>query len=605
MQAALEGQISSTANEIPVPPPQESGVDYGSLYSRQYKRPTQYLRFSETVEEVTGCPYNMTSADAVFLKAFNAKQPQQPQQQQKGAQGSIPAPQSSQLSEDDFESIMAVFEETAAVHAPYASVDNTVVPYDVMYQELQLQIKEQRVLKVAQELYAYWKSQRQESGNRPLHPTLKFETHQDQDDGDPYVCFRRREARQTRKTRTRDNQIPEKFKRLRRELEEGRFLVESSHNRELLKKELLKADRKVFETRARLKSMMIRLKITDDDGLLINSVPKVSDAPYAWCSSGMRLLTCLQKRKVSEANAAARQPQSQQRASLQGAKQTMSAEVQELTTMLETWMARTAELRRDIANKMETHRKWNDNHVDLTDKPMMPPPSNPGITFRAARVQFEYLPTPPASAAGDSPSEPAGSPASPDKAANVTPPADEDRMDLDETLKAAQNRSTPAQPEVLGQRRPPTPPPELPQPLEGPDPRFFRRRVGRLGVVYLDRAPIKPPDLSHLDERIRSRWKFDADDDEELADVDGLGRPVWQVDPYDTRALKFRATIPPSPHLYHHPSRQRVPVHDGVAHPNAASSSHGSQQRLAAPAASLSAPKLPPPQGGSVKQQAA
>ena len=87
---------------------------------------------------------------------------------------------------------------------------------------------------------------------------------------DPYVCFRRREVRQTRKTRARDVQSADKLKRLRKELEEGRLLILASHNRELLKAEMLKTDKCIFEQRSLLKDMKIRLGIKTDDEDLIN-----------------------------------------------------------------------------------------------------------------------------------------------------------------------------------------------------------------------------------------------------------------------------------------------------------------------------------------------
>jgi enhancer of polycomb-like protein len=202
--------------------------------------------------------YDMTEDDEAFLKSYNQKRAA-----------------SAQLSEDDFEKVMEVFEDTAYIKAPFASIDQTIVPYDDMLQGLQ-ELEKAKILPHAKELYEYWKSQRQASGNRPLHPTLKFETHQESDDMDPYVCFRRREVRQTRKTRARDVQSADKLKRLRKELEEGRQLVLASHNRELLKAEMLKADRAIFELRSQLKEQKIRLGIKTDDDDLINQ--KVSTA---------------------------------------------------------------------------------------------------------------------------------------------------------------------------------------------------------------------------------------------------------------------------------------------------------------------------------------
>jgi enhancer of polycomb-like protein len=171
---------------------------------------------------------------------------------------------------DDFESIFEIFELTAEDQSPFAAVDQTPpIPFETMKQPLK-QIDE-KLHAAAKDLYEFWRQRRLENGNHPLQPSLKFETHQDNDDGDPYVCFRRREVRQTRKTRARDVQSTEKLKRLRKEIEEGRNIVKLVLNRELAKRELLKTDKDIFEARSELKSIKIKAGIkNDDDELLIN-----------------------------------------------------------------------------------------------------------------------------------------------------------------------------------------------------------------------------------------------------------------------------------------------------------------------------------------------
>lgn len=204
------------------------------------------------MEECIGCRYDMTTDDDTYLKSFNQKRPS-----------------SAQLSEDDFEKIMEIFESTAERQAPFAAVDNTVVGYDVMIFALKQDIDE-KVQTFAKDIYEYWKSRRQGSGNKPLQPSLKFEVHQDSDETDPYVCFRRRDVRQTRKTRARDIQSTEKLRRLRKELEEGRQLVQLGYQRETAKREQVAIDRSIFEQRAKVKEIRQRLGIKVDDEDLIN-----------------------------------------------------------------------------------------------------------------------------------------------------------------------------------------------------------------------------------------------------------------------------------------------------------------------------------------------
>lgn len=258
-----------------MPPPRESEINSDELYPNQFNKPSSYIRFSQTVEECITCLYDMTTEDDTFLKEYNSK----------------PVPPGV-LSEDDFERIMEVFEDTATEQTPFASVDNTVVSYDMMVPGLN-HLGSAAILQHAKAIYEYWKSRRQDAGNKPLHPSLKFETHQESDDTDPFICFRRREARQTRKTRARDNKIAETLKKLRRELEDGRQIVVLTSEREMLKRELAIMDRAIFEERARLKEMKLKLGIKGEDEDLVNQKVRyttyththLSRLVLTWCSA--------------------------------------------------------------------------------------------------------------------------------------------------------------------------------------------------------------------------------------------------------------------------------------------------------------------------------
>ena len=197
----------------------------------------------------------MTTKDDEFLTSYN-----------KGKPASL------KLSEDEFEEIMEVFEKSATFQAPFTAIDNTIIPYDAMMGGLR-DLEDDRLMLFAKDLYEYWKGLRQDMGNKPIHSTLKFETQRETDDMDPYVCFRRREVRQTRKTRNRDVQSGDKLRRLRRELEEARQLLHLARDLETKKQELLILDRLVFENRATLKQTKIKLGIqTGDEDLISQKV---------------------------------------------------------------------------------------------------------------------------------------------------------------------------------------------------------------------------------------------------------------------------------------------------------------------------------------------
>ncbi|KUI71123.1 Enhancer of polycomb-like protein 1 [Cytospora mali] len=468
LQVLLKTAGQKADNEIPVPPPQETtgSVSFDELYPRKYSETASYIRFSQTVEECIeqgAPPYDMTEDDDEFLKDYNARRP--------AAQ---------RLSEDDFEKIMDVFEESAAHQTPFAAVDKTILPYDNMVYGINGLPDSAKLLPYAKEIYGHWKNRRLALSNGPLHATLKFETHQDSDDMDPYVCFRRREVRQTRKTRARDVQSADKLKRLRRELEDGRQLILLSHERELQKRDLLRLDKHIFEKRAQVKEMKVRLGIKGDDNDLINQ----KEPP---------------KKKPSEVPAAQR-PIGPGAIRLQQPRPLGSTEMDLLH--LEQKLARQNEdLRNDILTKIQNHHNWNRNHVDLTKGPLPPassPSSQPG--FRAAQAQ--YLLTPPASSASaESMEEP-------------TP------MDLDDGVPSA----------VFLFKGAPVEEDHSPQMVA------YRRRIGRLNRLWIDRRPTKAV-VSAKDKAESDRWKYDQDDSEDE-------QPVYEVDPYDTRCIRFRASIP-------------------------------------------------------------
>ncbi|KAH9909785.1 enhancer of polycomb-like-domain-containing protein [Xylariomycetidae sp. FL2044] len=503
LQAALKGVGASTDNEIPVPPPQKSELKYDELYPTPYIEPRNYIKFSDTVEEtLNGSLYDMTTEDDEFLKAYNAEKPI-----------------SAQLSEDDFERIMEVFEDTASEQAPFASVDNTVVSYEIMSQAM-VHLVSSKVIQVhGKAVYEYWKARRQGSGNKSLPASLKFETHQEHDDMDPYVCFRRREVRQTRKTRARDVQIADKLKRLRRELEDGRQLVTFAHQREMLKRQMLKADRAIFEQRARIKETKIRLGVKTDDEDLINVKPP--------------------KRQKPEAQQPPRSgPHTQLRLAVRpdGGR---SMEPVDLALLSDKLAEKENELQHDVELKVLNHRRWNQNWVDLTADPLPPVREEKEPAFRPAKTS--YLITPPAS-------------------------SDSNSMELDSPpVEETGNTMAPYTFKGI--------PPKDSEHEEMPS---FRRRVGRLGRLFIDRRParsgLQSPPIEMGGSPQSDRWKYDHDDsDDEM--------PVYQVDSNSLGQLRFRSTIPPPAVMLNR--RQGI----DSAHPQANAASRASLPSSHVPAA--------------------
>jgi enhancer of polycomb-like protein len=72
------------------------------------------------------------------------------------------------------------------------------------------------------------------------------------------------------------------------------------------------------------------------------------------------------------------------------------------------------------------------------------------------------------------------------------------------------------------------------------NPPAYRRRIGRLNRLWIDRRGMASPP-SDVSAEVLDRWKYDqsSDDEEDL--------PMYDADPFDTNALRFRASIPLPP----------------------------------------------------------
>ena len=212
------------------------------------------------MEDCAGCPYSLSHDDLPFLNTVRV---------------TFDTAQAS--AEDEIEELMYFFEETSFSRQTYAPLDDFPV---MKWEDMEGALggaSDERPRHLAKLVYEHWKTRRLKNGNHSLTASLKFETGADTDDGDPYVCFRRREVRQIRKTRGRDAHSVEKLKKLRKELEDSRQLIALVRQRELTKRELLSVDRQIFEQRAMLrtikKELPEHLRSGDEDLLINQKVP--------------------------------------------------------------------------------------------------------------------------------------------------------------------------------------------------------------------------------------------------------------------------------------------------------------------------------------------
>lgn len=487
-QAAAQGATGGKIAQLYIPTPEatKSHLVYDDLYPKRFTQPATYIRFSSTVEDTSGCPYNMTSDDVAFLKAYNQKRTKGPH-----------------CSEDEFEEVMNFFEETAQTKQPFSAVgDAPVLGYEDLESDFDETIGE-GARRFAKDIYPHWKNQRLLKGNRPLQPSLKFETNLETDEADPYVCFRRREVRQVRKTRGRDAQVTEKLKKLRNELEQARLLMAQVKRREALMRDSLANDKQIFEQRHAVKEIKRRLNIkTDDEELLITQ--KV-------CS----LFTIEAQTATDNFQPA---PKPKPRPDLERVRQNIPGMKPQVTradgrlvdsdlVYLEEQQAKKTEaIDTFIEDNLVKHQKWNVGWVDATWRPITPP-----LEQAAAKSDFRtvftesQLPTPPASVSDD------------EGADNM----------------AVVRTNAPDTPRRNARIRFGTPPDDVPF----QDQSRYRRRIGRGGRIMIDRRGVKRQKLEdgQLDERVADRWKYSGDSSED--------EQTYPVDWTDNLHIRYRIMI--------------------------------------------------------------
>jgi enhancer of polycomb-like protein len=430
----------------------------------------------------------MTSDDVAFLKSFNQKQGKKPH-----------------CSENEFEEVINFFEEKTQDKQPYADVDGSPV---LGYEELEAEFDEtisDSARRFAKEIYSHWKNERLLRGNRPLLPSLKFEKNLETDDADPYVCFRRREVRQVRKTRGRDAQVTEKLKKLRKDLEDARVLMSLVKRREVAFRDQLHNDKLIFEQRLAVKDIKRKLSIKgDDEELLItqkvcqHSQPKFFPDP---------------------ANALQPAPKPKRPAELDRVRQNIPPGMKprdarpdgrlvdsDLVYLEEQQAKKTEAIDSFIEDNLVKHQKWNVGWVDATWRPITPP-----LEQAAAKSDFRtvftesQLPTPPASVSDEEGADP---------------------MAIERVNKHVETRRS-------ARIRFATPPEDVPF----QDQSRFRRRIGRGGRVMIDRRGLKRQKIEDgvVDERIADRWKFSGDSSED--------EQVYPVDWTDTMHIRYRNMI--------------------------------------------------------------
>ncbi|KAK5134878.1 hypothetical protein LTR08_005968 [Meristemomyces frigidus] len=481
------------------------GVKYDELYPKVYQEPKTYIRFSSTVEDCIPVMYCMNDDDVAFFAQLNDGK-NVDGVERRGAE------RLSQCSEDTFEEVMNFFEETNARMQPFANFDNAHI---LSLDEMQRVLHDEDGIaaeahKWLRPIYNYWVLQK---GNRPLMAAIKvrvLDTASEADDADPYVCFRRREVRQTRKTRGRDAQVVEKLKKLRLELEQSHQLVGMIVKRERLKKEELESSRKLFEQRKQLKEVKVSQGITgdkgDDEELLVNQKPMIKVKGRQDTSQGQRPATIRLRSTGGDRSAS-----DNDLSLLDG-----------FRADAEQFVANTIEARK------EQHKKWNQHWVDETKFPITPPLEESDPMLKWALLTESRYPTPPPSLPSQSSQDREGDLEMPDAA----PPPDAGGADAEATAGASAY-----EPDLFHIPHIPGAYPlsdeeqsDNPFPSKRDTARRCRLRYGRGGRCYLESRKRRPQ------VQISRGVVSDADSDDEDADGGAEYYPVSEQMIFEYRA---------------------------------------------------------------------
>ncbi|KAJ2862460.1 Enhancer of polycomb-like protein 1 [Coemansia aciculifera] len=260
LQAAISSTHAAASGEAPskqvyIPTPDASKVidAYDELYLKNFTCPTSLIRSSETVEECCAPLYCMDDEDAEWLAAFNARRAKADQPAMSEDQFELGMDQLETLTRDmvflrpeDFPSAEYLASHAADRDRPFARA-------------------------TVDQVFEHWKQRRIDSSYKPVIPALQYED-TSKTEIDPYVCFRRREVRQGRKTRRADQRSLEQLRRLRVNLAMAAQMLEMCLERETAKIEIIAEAQTVARQRGTVLRMRRRLGVTtasDFDDLFV------------------------------------------------------------------------------------------------------------------------------------------------------------------------------------------------------------------------------------------------------------------------------------------------------------------------------------------------
>ncbi|EIW67543.1 hypothetical protein TREMEDRAFT_33468 [Tremella mesenterica DSM 1558] len=305
-----------------IPTPDATGLvenaDYARLYqTHKYFEPINYIKFSDTVEEacqgIGGLGYCMDEEDLKWLNEFNEKgeggsgsplketSMNQPlsagRERRKGKEKEKEKDKDKEtqmvleIKMDIFEFVMGVLEKYVEDMVPMVHTNLSLLPTFTDVEsffstpipasffpsnELPKGLPELKVLtRMARCIYPHWKVRRERRKGKSIMPGLNYD---ETNDNDPYVCFRRRDIRATRKTRRTDNYSVEQFQKLQGEMRMAHMISQMVVQREHHKRALYQSEREVWESKWKLfetKRRWPSLGVTPQEEEFITGRPQV------------------------------------------------------------------------------------------------------------------------------------------------------------------------------------------------------------------------------------------------------------------------------------------------------------------------------------------
>ncbi|QRW27457.1 enhancer of polycomb-like protein 1 [Rhizoctonia solani] len=307
LRASGQPRASGSSAYIPTPDAAGHAPDWERYYTaNRWEEPEGYVRFSDTVEETqvgaiaAGCTYYMDEVDAEWLSKNNAEltdaarasSPSRGLPRSAKARGKEPESPSVAITEDEFELVMGILERITDERHPCLHADVSKFPTLTDFEPVfsnRLPISffpdyrvpdsvppPAQLLRMFRVIYPHWRERRLERDGRRIIPQINSD---ETNEGDPYVCFRRRDAKPVRKTRRSDTGSVDRMQSLFNNIRQLQHIAQSVVRREQLKHNRALEERQIMNCRMNLAEVKRKFPTTpfgsrDDDEVLVDKIVK-------------------------------------------------------------------------------------------------------------------------------------------------------------------------------------------------------------------------------------------------------------------------------------------------------------------------------------------